>query len=351
NKGKDDYNFVYDRPALYSTGNRKNKNGTFYGRGGGGDWADRPEGVPFFGQIQLGGGKTRTGDLEDKVSPGDVKVPPYFPDNDLFRKEWAHHYDCARVTDRHVARILRRLQEDGLLESTIVFFFTDHGNNHSLRHKQFCYEGGVHVPLVIAGPSEKLVPGAVRRDLVSGLDISSTTLALAGIPLPDYLDGQDLFADDFQPREFVISARDRCDYTIDHTRTVRTDQFRYLRNFLTDRPLLQPQYRDNRPAMEQLRAMHSDGTLDAVQEAALFGPRPGEELYDIAADPHQIHNLAADPAFADELTRHRKILEQWIRETDDQGQYPESDENLRAILKRWGEKCVNPEFDRLRSSS
>ncbi|MGI9455240.1 MAG: sulfatase-like hydrolase/transferase, partial [Aeoliella sp.] len=125
NRGKDDYNFVYDRPRLYSVGSRKKKGSTFYGANGSGDWGDRPEGTPFFGQIQLGGGKTRTNGLKDKVSPSEVEVPPYFPNNELFQSEWAHHYDCARVTDQHVNRILSRLKEDGLLEKTIVFFFTD----------------------------------------------------------------------------------------------------------------------------------------------------------------------------------------------------------------------------------
>lgn len=348
NRGKDDYNFVYKRPDLYSFGNRKRK-GSFYGTGGNMDaWEKVPKGAPFFGQIMLMGGKVNTRQLENKVDPTTMSVPPYFPDNDVFRKEWAHHYDTIRVTDAQFGDILKRMKEDGVLDNTIIFFFSDHGNNHSLRHKQFCYEGGVRVPLIIAGPSDKLKAGAVRHDLVSGLDISATTLAMAGIPLPEYMEGRDMFAANFSPREYVISARDRCDYTIDHIRTVRTDRFRYIRNFLTDRPLLQPQYRDMQPPTKMLRKMHANKTLDAIQEACLFGPRPAEELYDMEKDPHQIHNLASDPTYSDELQRHRSILEKWIKATDDKGQYPEADKNLKAILERWGDQCVNPEYDRVR---
>jgi len=343
NRGKDDYNFVFKRPEHYSLGNPKANKKGFYGSPGKGHWSEVPKGTPWFGQIQLGGGKTGTKGLKDKVDPSLMKVPAYFPDEELFRKEWAHHYDTVRVTDGHVAKIMKDLKKDGMLENTIVFFFSDHGNNHSLRHKQFCYEGGVHVPLIITGPG--IPQKAVRPELMSALDISATTLSLAGIPLPDYLDGQDLFADDYKTRDYVISARDRCDYTIDRIRTVRTEKFRYIRNFMTDRIMLQPQYRDRQAQTKRLRALHASGELSAIAETAFFGPRPGEELYDIKNDPDQVKNLAGDPKYSAELKRHQEILNQWIKKTDDKGQYPESKQNLGAIYKRWGKRCVNPEYD------
>lgn len=342
NKGKDDYNFVYDRGDLYSVGNSKKKIKGFYGKRGQGDWRDVPKAQPWFGQIQLGGGKGGTKTLKDKVDPATVDLPPYFPDEAVFRNDWAHHYDCVRKTDQHVEEIMQALKEDGLLENTIVFFFTDHGNNMSLRHKQFCYEGGVHVPLIIAGPG--IPSNKVCRDLISALDISATTLALAGFELPDYLHGRDLFAADYEQRDHVVSARDRCDYTIDRIRTVRTENMRYIRNFLTDRILLQPQYRDGRDQTKRLRELHTTGKLGDVPERVFFGKRPAEELYDLSKDPHEVNNLAGDPAYAGELERHRKLLKDWIAETGDKGEVPESEQNLRAIYKRWGEKCINPEF-------
>jgi len=350
NRGKDDYNFVYNRSEHYSIGNSKPKPGKknrFSTKVGKSDWTSVPKGKPWFGQIQLGGGKTNTRKLKDKVDPSTMKVPPYFPDEEIFRKEWAHHYDTVRVTDGHVAGIMKRLKEDGILENTIVFFFSDHGNNHSLRHKQFCYEGGVHVPLIITGPG--IPKKSVRTELMSTLDISATSLALAGIELPKYLDGKDLFAADYKSRSHVISARDRCDYTIDRIRTLRTENMRYIRNFMTDRILLQPQYRDKQEPTKLLRELHASGKLGAIPEAAFFGKRPGEELYDISKDPHQVSNLANDPKYADELKKHREILNVWIKETDDQGQYPESKKNLQAIYKRWGNSCVNPEYDQFKN--
>ncbi|MFT6864663.1 MAG: arylsulfatase A-like enzyme [Akkermansiaceae bacterium] len=346
NKGKDDYNFIYHRTEHYTVGNPKpapdQKKG-FYGKKGKADWTAVPEGKPWFGQIQLGGGKTNTKKLKDKVDPATMKVPPYFPDEEIFRKEWAHHYDTVRVTDGHVEQIMERLKTDGLLENTIVFFFSDHGNNHSLRHKQFCYEGGVHVPLIISGPG--IPKNGVRKELVSALDISATTLALAGIELPDYLHGQDLFDENYKQRDHIISARDRCDYTIDRIRTVRTEKFRYLRNFLTDRILLQAQYRDGQAQTKRLRELHAKGELGKIPEWAFFGKRPEEELYDMEKDTHQVNNLANDPKYAEELKRHRNLLTTWIEDTGDKGEQPEAEQNLRAIYKRWDEKCVNPEFD------
>ena len=345
NRGKDDYNFVFNRADHYTIGSPKLKQGREFqwSTKGKGSWTDVPKGMPWFGQIQLYGGKARTKGFKDKVDPSTMKVPPYFPDEEIFRKEWAHHYDTVRVTDNDVKKIMDGLKQDGLLENTIVFFFSDHGNNHSLRHKQFCYEGGVHVPLIITGPG--IPKDTVREEMTSTLDISATTLALAGIELPKYLHGQDLFGKDYKKRDHVISARDRCDYTIDRIRTVRTEKYRYIKNFLTDRILLQPQYRDNQAQTRRLHALHDSGKLGKIPEWAFFGKRPAEELYDLEKDPHQVNNLAGDLNHAEELKKHRDLLNVWIKETGDKGEQPESEEQLRAVYKRWKKRCVNPEFD------
>ena len=339
NSGKEDYNFVFKASDLYSVEGRKRDLAA---------WRKLPGKKPWFGQIQLAGGKSNTRKWADKVDPASVTPPPYFPGNALFRKWHAHHYDTVRQTDDDTRRIIENLKSDGLLENTIIFWFTDHGNNHSVRAKQFCTESGTHVPLIILGPDKRLSPGTLRKGLTSTLDISATSLAFAGIEIPDYFDGVDLFADDFKAREHVISARDRCDYTIDYIRSVRTDRYRYIRNFLPDRPLLQPQYRDNRDYVIFLRKGYVDGSLPPLTEKIFFGPRPEEELYDLEKDPHEIRNLAGDPDFADELKRHRGILNDWQKRTDDKGQYPESDAGLREVLNQWKGRCVNPEYKRVR---
>ncbi len=367
NSGKDDYNFHYDRRALYTVGTKddyaagmngwqgnKARNSLSFTKD---TWGAREnKGQPWFGQIMLMGGKasakhTRDGEV---LADNDVPLPAYFPDTPAHRNSWTAHYNAVRGADAQVEEILARLKADGELENTIVFFFSDHGSNHSLRHKQFCYEGGVHIPFIVMGNHPAIKAGTVRSELVSALDIPATTLALAGAERPDYLDGQYLFGSDYQELDHVFSARDRCDYTIDRIRTVRTDQLRYIRNYFPDRALLQAQYRDNRPIVLDLKRLHEAGELTAYQDEHWFGIRPEEELYDLAADPHQMNNLATNPDYAAELKRHRDLVEAWIKETDDKGQYPESAVQLKATYDLWkdrpifSEADVNPEYDPFR---
>jgi arylsulfatase A-like enzyme len=287
------------------------------------------------------GGKTRTKKITDRDA---VEVPPYYPDCPEVREAIAHHYDTILDLDAAVGRITAALERDGLLENTVVFFFSDHGMS-LMRHKQFLYEGGIRVPCILAGPG--IPEGAVREDLVSGLDLAATTLALAGINIPSHMHGRDIFAPDYH-REFFVAARDRCDYTIDRIRAVVTERYKYIRNFMTDRPLLQPQYRDGRPEMKAIRRLYAEGKLTPAQVAVAGPHRPAEELYDLANDPHEIHNLVHDPEYAQTLGEMRTRLHRWILETDDQGRFPESDAALRAALKRWGKKAVNKEYDRVR---
>ena len=146
----------------------------------------------------------------------------------------------------------------------------------------------------------------------------------------------------------MVSARDRCDYTIERVRAITSPRFKYIRNFLTDRPFMQPQYRDGRPYIEIPRQLSKDGKLTDVQAFWWSEGRVPEEFYDLKNDPHETKNLANDPAVVDELERHRNILADWMRTTDDKGQYPESVESLRGVLKQWKDKCVKPEYDAAR---
>ncbi|XAL98021.1 sulfatase [Phycisphaeraceae bacterium D3-23] len=350
NHGKEDYNFTFRMPDLYSANVRRGSPDASH------PWRGRDDGQPFFGQIQLTGGKhwgaIRNGrrNLESPTDRDAVEVPAYFPDLPILQEHFALHHDTARVTDHEVGVILDRLAQDGLLDNTVVFFFTDHGMNNSMRAKQFCYEEGVHVPLVIMwmGHEDRIAAGDRRDELVSGLDISATTFALAGLEAPAYFEGSDLFAQDHSPRSFVISARDRCDYTIDRTRTVRTERYRYIRHYLTDRAMLQPQYRDGADYFEVLREAYEAGDVPDAAARMFAVPRPAEELYDMERDPLQLVNLAGDADYAQALGAHRDILSAWIEATDDQGQYPESEAGLRAVLRQWKDRCVNPEYNAVR---
>ena len=370
NSGKDDYNFDYDRRAMYDVGTKEDYIAGMNGWQGnfaidymtitGYVWNTRKDkNQPWFGQVQIMGGKKDSKYVREgeKLSANDVPLPPYFPNIPSQRKAWTEHYNANRGSDTRVEAILNQLEADGELDNTIIFFFSDHGSNTSLRHKQFCYEGGMLVPLMIKGNHPGLKAGTMKNDLVSLLDVSATTLAMGGVKLPDYLDGQDLFGKKYKAPTYVIGARDRCDYTIDRIRTVVSEEYRYIRNYFPERAMLQAGYRDNQSIVKDMKKLHKEGQLTSYQEEHWFGVRPKEELYDLKADPHQMNNLAINPRFEMILKEHRNELENWVKETNDQGQYPEEAAQLKATYDMWKDRPrfrdakVNPEYNQFINAS
>lgn len=353
NSGKDDYNFTYDRKDLYEGSYKEHP---LYGKSGVPiDWNDRADkSQPFFGQIQLKGGKhIFSSKFKEKVKhPIDrskITLPPYYPDDPVVVEQWGRYLESLQMTDRDVKGIMDRLEQDGVLDNTLVLFFADHGMRF-LRHKQFLYEGGIKVPFIayFKGRPQLVKPG-VRNELISGLDISATSLAMAGIDIPAHFEGKNLFDDNYKAKEYVISARDRCDFTIDRIRSVRSKNFKYIRNFYPERSAMQPSYRDEWNMTQVTRKLYLDGKLNDIQAKHFSPTRPEEELYDLQKDPHEINNLAQDPAHTATLVKHRDVLNQWIIDTDDKGQYPEREESLKLMLGIWGDTAINSEFNTLRA--
>lgn len=337
--GKTDYNFEWDA-AIYD----------------GVDWQGRRAEQPFFAQIQLHGGKVRDGKNADAIftaalgqltDPADLPLPPYYPRTPEILKDWAQTLDACRYTDLQVGEVLDRLRADGLLDSTVVFFITDHGVSHA-RGKQFLYDEGTRIPCIVRGPG--IEAGKVRRDLIEHIDLAATSLALAGIERPATMSARDVLAGDYRPRDATFAARDRADETVDRLRSVRTERWKYIRNFYPLRPHLQPNnYKDHKPCLIALRAARDAGLLDEIQSRLFAATRPAEELYDLEQDPWEIHNLAADPGHAETLATLRARLEQWMVDTNDQGRQPETaaqyDSDMAAYL---GGKTPgrNPEIER-----
>ena len=350
NVGKTDYNFTHDN--FYTNVNtgqgakkgKKRKGNTT----GPAPWRGLPKDKPFFGQIQLKGGKGNLGGGE-KTDPSTVNVPADYPQDKLHRDIVAQHCDTIRGDDIRIGNILAELKKDGLDESTIVVYLSDHGANNLVRHKQQPTEAGLHVPLVIRGPERWIPKGKLRNDLVSILDVSASTLTWGGVDHPEWIEGQSLFAEDFTPREFVGSARDRCDHTIERNRTIRTDRYRYTRNYLLDRVLLHPQYRDNKDYVKALREGYADGTLAPKPAEIYFGERPAEELYDIEDDPAQLNNLAKSAKHQDVLAAHRQILHDWLAKGDmGAGEEPNIELSMNGNGRFEG---VNPEYERVRTDT
>jgi arylsulfatase A-like enzyme len=249
---------------------------------------------------------------------GDVLLPPYYPADRILLQDWALYLDSVRVTDYHVGRVLERLEKEGLLENTLIVFFTDHGLSHA-RGKQFLYDEGTHVPLVIRGPNVQA--GRVRTDLVEHIDVAALSLAAAGISVPGWMQGQNILVKDFYPKHAVFAARDRCGEAVDRIRSVRSENYLYIKNFFPSRPHLMPSnYKDSKLIIQRLRELHANEGIGKLGEKLLFSPcRPVEELYLYQQDRWQIHNLAESRKYADELVRHRELLNEWIRRTEDPG--------------------------------
>jgi len=329
--GKQDYNFEYDKNALYD----------------GIDYNKRAEGQPFFAQYHLRGGKlrniaasyeeTKAGLNNQLIDPAAVTLPPYYPDHPAVREDWAQYLDSVNYTDVEVGRILDRLKQDGVLENTIVFFLTDHGISHA-RGKQFLYEEGILIPFIAWGPN--LLPqGIVRDELVAHIDLGATSLQLAGIEVPEWMQGRPLFGPNAIPRDFVVSARDRCDETVDRIRSVRQGDWKYIRNFYPERPYLQPnKYKDAKPFMPAFRELYAAGKLNQAQSLQLAETRPEEELYDLSRDPWELNNLADDPAYTEQLAEMRCRLANWVLDSNDQGRFLEAesmyDSDMEAVLPR-----------------
>jgi arylsulfatase A-like enzyme len=205
------------------------------------------------------------------------------------------------------------------------------------RGKQFLYDEGTHIAFVVNGPG--LPKGERRKDLIEHIDMAAMSLALAGIQQPKSMQARNVIATNYQPREATFSARDRADETVDHIRSVRTERFKYIRNFLPQRPYLQPNdYKDHKPCVIALRAVEAAGQLNDVQQLLFAKTRPPEELYDLSADPWEVKNLAADPAHAKTLLDLRTKLDVWMEQTKDQGRTPETesryDSDMAAYLGR-----------------
>ena len=316
--GKTDYNFIWERSDY-----------------DGADWSSRKAGQPFFAQVQLSGGKNRQ--TRRHADPDQLQLPKYYANHPTLRKDWAKYLDSWVKVDLDVQSILNRLQKEGIADETAVFFWTDHGVSH-LRGKQFLYEEGIHIPLIVRLPGENSA-GTTRNDLVAHVDIAATSLALAGIDIPDYVQGRDVLAEDHQPRDVVFSARDRCDETVDIIRSVRTERFKYIRNFLPHLSHAQPNtYKDSKSIVNTMRRLHQEDQLDQLQSRPFVVPRPSEELYDLLHDPLETSNLAGDPEFHATLEALRQTCRDWMIESRDLGLIPE------PILEEMGRAAGNKYF-------
>jgi len=293
-------------------------------------WRNRPAGKPFFSVINLGvSHESRNWPKKNEKlihEPNNVSVPPYYPDTPVVRENLARYYDNVTKMDQQVGKILQQLEQDGLAENTVVFFWSDHGRGLP-RCKRWLYDSGIQVPLLVRWPGNNKA-GTICDDFVSLVDLGPTTLSVAGIPIPAYIQGKAFLGKQkVRSRECIIAGRERMDLNSDdHIRCVRDKQYKYIRNFMPDTPYAQPiPYRDKMPIMQEWRRLHARGLLKDPQKRFMQDTKPPEELYDITSDPHEIRNLAELTKYKNVLQRMRERLNQWIKKTGDLGGTPEED--------------------------
>ena len=299
-------------------------------------WDDLKTHQPFFAQVQFSETHRNFKPCkEHPVDPAKVTLPPYYPDHPVARKDWAMYLETVNVLDAKIGQVLARLDDEGLAENTIVFYFGDHGRAH-VRGKQWLYDGGIHIPLVIRWPGQ-IKPGTVTDELVSAIDFAPTCLELAGVDPPRHMEGRVFLGPKRDtPRDCIVAARDRCDETMDRIRCVRDKRFKYIRNFMPERPYTQQnRYKERQyPMLALLKELHAEGKLTPEQALFMADRRPEEELYDIQADPWEVKNLAASGKHQDVLKTMRERLTKWIKETGDKGQFPEKPEAEKQPTKK-----------------
>ncbi|QGJ70406.1 Arylsulfatase A [Planctomycetales bacterium 10988] len=314
------------------------------------DWKELKANQPFYAQVNFsethrGGAWNDAHKYIDEIAdPEEIELPPYYPDHPVSRAVWAQYLNTVMAADKKVKYILDLLKRDGLAKNTIVVFLGDHGRAMP-RGKQWPYDSGLHIPLIIYWPEgnadlpepEGYKRGTENKQLIASTDLSATTLAWAGLDKPEKMQGRVFLGEQREPaRKYLFAGRDRGDETVDYIRTVRDSHYRYIRNGYPERPFLQlNRYKERQyPIIGLLRSLHEQGELTGPPLVLMNPTRPKEELYYVKGDPWEVVNLADNPEYADVKARLSQVLDQWIEEIDDQGRIPEDPQ----MLKEWDQR-------------
>ncbi len=324
-------------------------------------WRNRPDQLsPFFTVFNFGGchesgiastdkytSVTKDLSFDQRQEPAKLALPPYYPDTPITREDWKRNYELITAMDAWAGDLIQQLKNDGLYENTIIFFWSDHGVGLP-RAKRWLYDSGTHVPLIVRVPETLRAigqgkPGTIDDQLVSSIDFAPTVLNLAGLTIPQVMQGRAFLGTGLtKERDYVYGARDRMDERYDIIRSVRDKRFRYIRNYEPLKPYYQYMNTPEKGAtMKEIRRLQQRDALPATAKLFTAATKPEEELYDLQADPHEINNLANEPAHQERLDVMRKAHLQWVADTRDLGLLPESE-----IVRREAE--VGNRYDILR---
>ena len=322
--GKTDFNFKFSEKTIFDAHN----------------WNAAAKDQPFFAYLTLLASHRGKWWRETEVREGGINpdslttIPPYYPDNEVSRRDFAAYYDAVEVVDRNFGQIMERLEKEGILNSTIVIFMSDHGRPMP-RDKQFCWDEGIHIPLMVRYPDLKGA-GTVDERPVSSIDVSAQVIRWCGAELPSNVQGVPFAEPGTPERTYTVSARDRCDETVHRIRAVRTKDFLYIRNFDPQVPYTaQNRYKDTRyPILINERELYAAGKLPEGVKPFFEPRKPEEQLYDLKNDPRNMHNLAGERKMRKVLKRMRAYLDEWLTRYPDRGETPESQEVMDRILEQ-----------------
>ncbi len=291
---------------------------------------------------KLADAKNRMTEAETPVHlPKNTKfnIPPYLPDNAVVRNDMWKVYNNIAEMDKQLGAVLKQLEEDGLLENTIIFFYGDHGGPLP-REKRLIYDSGLNTPMIIRYP-KKVNSGQKDEQLISFVDFAPTLLSLIGVEPPKHLQGQ-AFLGKYKAnnkRKYIHGAADRFDEVTDVIRAVRDGQFKYLRNYRPEQGYYLPLgYRERIPTMQELLRLRDEGKLNEIQMQWFRDHKPKEELFDCKVDPFELNNIADDPAYADKLQELRAEMDKWLTEINDDPTLPEA----QLIKNLWNDGDSQP---------
>jgi N-sulfoglucosamine sulfohydrolase len=291
-------------------------------------YRNRPAGKPFFSVFNFM--ITHESQLFSRkdsllVDPNAVKVPPYYPNTKTVRQDMARLFTNIQMMDQQMGELISMLKEDGLYDNTIIFFYSDHGGALPWMKREVL-ERGTHIPFIIRFPSGKN-GGTTNEELISAVDFAPTVLSLAGVKIPSHMQGQAFLGAQKAktPRKYVFAARDRSGTEYDRVRMVRDNRYRYLYNYMPEKPFYQNiVYRLSVPMMKEILKLRDEGKLDSVQ-MSWFNTKPLEELYDVQNDPNELHNLDDDPNYKSKLVELRTVFQAWTKAVGDMGRIPEKE--------------------------
>ena len=262
-------------------------------------------------------------------SPENVYLHPSLPDTRLMRYTYATFYDRINDSDRELGELVDILKKNGELENTFIFYFGDNGGSLP-GTKGYTNDIGFHVPLVVYVPEKwkdkvDYSYGSKEDGLVSFMDFAPTVLSLAGVEIPERMDGAPFLVKETDMDDRVVYGYgDRYDEFYAFNRCVRKGKYRYARNYQPSHPRsLFAYFRYRQAAFREWKDLYNEGKLSAAQQR-FFLPMGAEELYDLENDPYELHNLASDPQYKKVVKQLRNTLNENLREKADLGFFPET---------------------------